>query len=556
MESPRFRSTGFDWIFGIACAGLFLAWVVFCAATDFGRGPGPPGERAMFAIMVAVLVVLFLAGGILGAVRADQRCAVCGRRFAPSAEPAPTASCPHCSQLSAVGARRRNHRAQAWAYSLRLVALLSIASGLYYVFNRAGQTGWSYWLFAPLATLVVGVWWLTVFFLPIVLVTAAKRQGLRNERYTLALARSIAGGSGAMLRDGPIMIWASGPSDSVPMLREQLEQVRGDYSRLIGRTIEPGASLRVYCFDGLRALERYHRQLSLATRNTGGGYIPAPVRMITVSLEGIVSRLKMPERWVRYLYGFYWLELDEGFLPPFWLREAVAHLLAARGDCQELDRLNRGMLASVRRGTALSADQLFQVQEKALVKPGRSWDERPSFTELSQWSPQSWSIGEYLFGGEATEERRKQSVEFLQDLNWSDKQEEVFLRRFGYGYEQLLEAWKKWVLERGEGTHAPPPAPVRDALLHEVIPTIRDSQRPLLDRIHAVRTMGTEGYALGADVLIDLLKSSSAIPREELIWALESISGLTLGDDVQAWLRWWEAVPQAAGRTAQSQQAT
>jgi len=440
----------------------------------------------------------------------------------------------------------RKQQARAWGYILSVLVIVSVSTGLYYAGRVVARTGLSYWIAVPLATLVGAFWWLTAFFLPIFLVTSARRRVLSNERYTLSLAKKSAGVEGREFRNGPITIWSSGPSDPVPMLREQLELVRARLSSLLGRVIETRAPLRIYCFDRRDSLESYHRRLSLATGNSGGGYIPAPARMITISLEGILSRLIEPERWARYLSGFYWLELDEGFLPPFWLREAVAHVLAASGDGQERPRLNRRMLGSLRSGRALDAADLFQVKEKTLVKPVRNWADHDHFTKLCQWSPQSWSLGEFLFGSESTEERRAQSVAFLKDLKSSDRQEEVFERHFGHGYDRLLEDWRKWVLEHGEGTHGPPPPCIRDTLINELIPIIQNSQAPVFERIHAVRVMGMEGYTLGADSLIGLLRTGGEIPREELVWSLESISGSTLGDDPEAWAKWWESVPEQA----------
>ena len=58
--------------------------------------------------------------------------------------------------------------------------------------------------------------------------------------------------------------------------------------------------------------------------------------------------------------------------------------------------------------------------------------------------------------------------------------------------------------------------------------------------------MGQNGFGLGADSLIGLLRNGREAPKKELIWALESISGLTLGDDPDGWAAWWEGVPEEA----------
>jgi hypothetical protein len=439
-------------------------------------------------------------------------------------------------------------------YLVIVLAIVSVSMAIYYTGRVVTRTGAHYSIVVPLAVMVAALWWLTAFFLPIHLVISARRRVLTNERYTLALAKESAAASGMEFRDGAITIWAYGPSDQIPMLREQIELVRARLSSLLGRSVEAWAPLRVYCFLRRDSLERYHRRLSLATGNTGGGYIPAPARIITISIEGVLRRLIEPEHWVRYLSGFYWLELDGGFLPPFWFREAVAYVLAASGDVQALARLNRRMIASLRSGRALDAAELFQVKEKALVKPVRNWADHQHFTRLSQWSPQSWSLGVFLFGASSTDERRVRSVAFLNDLKSSEGQEEIFMRHFGHGYDQLLEDWAKWVLEGGEGTHAPPPDRIRAILVNELIPTLQNNQLPLFERIQAIRVMGMEGYALGTSYLISLLRNGGDIPPEEPVWALESISGSALGNDPEVWTRWWQSVPEEARNRALSEE--
>jgi hypothetical protein len=54
--------------------------------------------------------------------------------------------------------------------------------------------------------------------------------------------------------------------------------------------------------------------------------------------------------------------------------------------------------------------------------------------------------------------------------------------------------------------------------------------------------MGTLGYALGADTLIDLLHDSNPKIRVASQWALENISGCVRGEDSNKWLTWWESL--------------
>jgi hypothetical protein len=531
--------------FVFACGGVVLLCAVLLGQTRVGPTNIKIGALRSGFIVVAATTVLGVLLGVPNAKWPVRTCTVCGRQvlMPPRSD---TPICARCRRRFLGAAPMRRERDQGWGVLLIVLAIVVGSVVLYYACGALARSGLSYWIAVPLAILIGAFWWLASFFLPMALIASGLERGLRNTRYTLALARKSAEVNGVEYGSGPITIWSSGPSDSATMVREQLEQGRSRLSSLFGRQIEPRARLRVFCFDRRDSLESYHRQLSLATGNSGGGYVPAPARMVTVSLEGVTSRLMEPENWVRYLTGFYWLEMAKGFLPPFWLREAVAHLLSSSGDGRQLARLNRRMLASIRRARTLESALLFQVKEQALVKPAQSWADHDSFMKLSQWSPQSWSVGEYLFGGDSTEDRRARSVGFLKDLKPDERQEAEFERHFGHGFDRLLDDWRDWVLEHGEGTHAPPPPAIRDALNRELIPTIQNRQAPLLDRTHAVRIMGGEGYAAGADTLIDLVRTGSEIPREELVWALESISGLTLGDDADAWTNWWQSLPETA----------
>jgi hypothetical protein len=58
--------------------------------------------------------------------------------------------------------------------------------------------------------------------------------------------------------------------------------------------------------------------------------------------------------------------------------------------------------------------------------------------------------------------------------------------------------------------------------------------------------MGQAGFVVGADALIGLLRNGKEIPKAELVWALESISGLAFGDDAATWADWWDGVPEEA----------
>jgi hypothetical protein len=119
----------------------------------------------------------------------------------------------------------------------------------------------------------------------------------------------------------------------------------------------------------------------------------------------------------------------------------------------------------------------------------------------------------------------------------------VFERHFGFGFNRLVENWREWVQNRGIGDFALTPTHIEEDLRNRLIPLIENRQANPDDRILAIRNMGTGRHVLGADALLGLLGNGDPIPRTEVIWALEAISGETYGDDADRWTAWWNALP-------------
>ena len=42
---------------------------------------------------------------------------------------------------------------------------------------------------------------------------------------------------------------------------------------------------------------------------------------------------------------------------------------------------------------------------------------------------------------------------------------------------------------------------------------------------------------------VNLLRGDDTVPHDEVIWALEAISGMTYGDDQDRWSLWWQGLP-------------
>jgi hypothetical protein len=177
------------------------------------------------------------------------------------------------------------------------------------------------------------------------------------------------------------------------------------------------------------------------------------------------------------------------------------------------------------------------------VKQIKGWSDHHNFDKLDQFQAESRSVFEYLGGKQAPQERRDQLCAVLADQEAKTQPAKVFERHFGFGFDHLVESWRAWVHEQGIGTFVPPPSRVTEGLLNRLIPLVENRQVNPEDRTLAIRSMGSKGYVLGADTLIGLLGNDDAIPRVEVTWTLEAISGMAYGDDAERWAAWWNELP-------------
>jgi hypothetical protein len=215
-------------------------------------------------------------------------------------------------------------------------------------------------------------------------------------------------------------------------------------------------------------------------------------------------------------------------------------------DLEARTHLNRKMLAAIGRGTTLPPERFFLARPKHLFRLVRGWYDPARFAEFLQFNAQSWSVAEYLAGAGAPPARRDPFRTILRESPPQALDEATFERAFGYGFDSLLRDWRAWVESQGIGAFTAPPEPIREALTSRILPLIEDFRAPVLNRIAAIRDMGRVGYAFGADTLIALLRHEQGMPREEPIWALQSISGRAWGDDPDRWDAWWAQLPAPA----------
>jgi hypothetical protein len=203
------------------------------------------------------------------------------------------------------------------------------------------------------------------------------------------------------------------------------------------------------------------------------------------------------------------------------------------------------MLASFSRGTALVAEELFRSRPRVLSRALANLYNRSNAVGLRQLQSQASSLVEYLAGSAAPEDRRAPFRAFFKETTRRGDDERIFQRHFGYGYDRLLRDWREWVEARGIGAHSIPPPDLITAIRDRIVPAIRDHNLRVMDRVLAVRDLGRTGFPFGCDALIGLLLKNDRDLREEIIWALEDVSGLALGDDPEGWCTWWNSLPEA-----------
>jgi hypothetical protein len=376
----------------------------------------------------------------------------------------------------------------------------------------------------------------------VVVILRARR--LKSEPSVLRLAGKSAGEEGEVVRSGPTTVWYTGPTNPAPRLLEQMEPTRSRLESLVGSEVGRPPFLRILCFRKRSGFEAFVRpftaHISHFMKTLSGLYFRQPNRILTLCDEELPHHINDQDETARSLFCFYFMETLPGNPLASWVKEGISRCLTAADD--DLTRLNRKMLASLSRGTMLGA-HLFEINDQELLKLIRGWDDHHNFEILDQFQAESWSVVEYLGGEQAPEERRAPFRAFLADNQAKAQPAKVFERHFGFGLDRLVESWREWVQGQGIGTFAPLPPRIEEGLLNRLIPLIENRRANPKDRILAIRRMGSGGHVLGAGALIGVLDQDDVIPRKELTWALEAISGMAYGNDLERWAAWWNTLP-------------
>jgi hypothetical protein len=479
-------------------------------------------------------------------MRTAPFCPDCGRRFLPGRNTAHVALCHECRQRSVDPTTAAKTRARGRRAMVVLLVIYGIAVGFLVPLSyRESYSSSRFWVMFLLVSVGAAAA-LVAFAVGVAVIFAlARLMLLRNERYILWSARNSADREGSVRHLGAVTIWWSGPDDPVPMIQEQIEVARDQVEKLMGQKVDLGHPLRILCFGKRSAFVCYHRRTIPNLWNLDGFYIPSRVPAITFTTDQVAYKLNVSPRLVCSLFVFHFLKMNKGFVPPFWLLQGIGSSLTNCGQVDRLEILNRKMKLALAGRSAPEAD-LFRLKPRAVIRLVRNWYDHRSFAAFSELYARAWSVVEFLGGQQSPPGWRERFSAFLGELPAKGSREAAFQRHFDFGFDGLNERWQKWVLEHGAGSYGPPPPEIRQGLSSRIIPTIADRNARIMDRIQAIREIGLVGYVMGADTLIELLRTSDMVLSPEIVWSLQAVSGQGFGHDVDRWQTWIESVPAAA----------
>jgi hypothetical protein len=472
----------------------------------------------------------------------SARCQSCGKRISAYAGRVGNGLCPACRVAKAPPEKHRRLAIQG--FTIIVGGLLMLSFGLLYPFTssiqgRLGGLGY------PIAAIGLFLIFVCVLAAGLVLRFLMATRRMNDPDHALSVARACGREPGRESTFGPVTVHVFGTDNPSSMLQLQWELSRTRFESLIGERIPDGRELRVFVFGTRNSFDMFFRRAFLYTSNLDGMFVPWSTPTIAITKQYPAYRLADPERTTRILFSYVHLDSYRKRPTPLWLQMGIAHVVASGGDRMESARLNRTMLAAFSRGDSLGKAEFFHISQRLFVKLVRDWRDFASFRRYSQLVAQSCSVAEFLC---SDADRLQRFRAFLGEPTQKSSQEEIFQRHFDHGFEIALERWRSWVLERGIGAHSPPPPEIRDALMERVLPIVEDENADAMARIQAIRDMGRTGYVTGADALIDLLGMDNQVPAEEIIWSLESISGLALGNQPERWIEWFDRLPGDARR--------
>jgi ssDNA-binding Zn-finger/Zn-ribbon topoisomerase 1 len=541
--------------FWAALAVLVLAVVSMYFVASGLPSSGPPSGLSI-ALMLALpvglglLLLVFFLLLVVRAVRESARparlqCPKCATTR-PTVEPEGPRVCPRCRVQQQSSEQVRKEQVKGWSAILALLGILACSIWFMVPASRVVTLSGNHWISAALSIGTTMVALVVALFGALVFLTIIRQRRFRSEESVVAHAEKCSGEPGDTVRAGAATIWCSPSAGAAPAVIALLEDIRERFEAILGREFPIQPPVRIVCFEQRRAWNAFIRPIRPDVvnwpRTLDGLYLPQPFRIIILCREPVSFHVQQFEKSAGICVCHYLMDTAPASRRGAWLEMGISAALTSEE--AGLARLNRQMLSALSRGTVLGT-RVFTFTLKDLAKQLTGWRDQREFALRHQMKAQSRSLFEFLCGKLAPAQRLEQVRAFIFDSQSNAKSDEAFERHFGLAFDEMGARWREWVLEQGVGEFVPVSDEIEKALVTRVIPLIEDRGASRDERILAIRHLGIEGHVLGAGALIDLLRGDDTIPREEVIWALEAISGMPYGDAKDRWSLWWQDLPPA-----------
>lgn len=513
-----------------------------------------PASEGPSPLLPVAALVLLMTWALHRAKQLTRTCSTCGQQFTPAGAADPQAECPACRlKTLADDERTKEQKRQAKERRIGWIALTAIILGLPALFASALQARWGLqsWLLAYLITtalIVIGVpGALIACVLPMLYL---KRRRLLREKNIVQLVERAAGAPGETLRSGPLVVWCAEGTTLGGEIEGQLAATAEHLQTLTGQAPSLGPWLR--CFV-LREREHFEQALKGAgfafdkRFDFESFYLSAPWRVGLFNEGELRRKASDPLASVRNILCYHLAESLGIAWRTSWLCLGLARVAAHREDAGALARVNRHMLSALAAGRTLDAGAFFAPTPLIGFRLGRPPKaELPVLAEIAMKLAQYESVMQFLCGAGSTPARRLAFQNFLRDPRRRKRPSSALAEHFGRSPEALLADWRQWVLQQGVGEHAPPSREHAERLLKGPVATIRNLESPTLERLRAIRQLGRDGYVVGVEALIDVVRQGPADLAEEAIWALETIAGRSFGKDAAQWDAWRASLPASA----------
>lgn len=471
--------------------------------------------------------------------RHARECAACGARFTPARKDDANTACPTCRDearfetLSAeqAASERRTESQRNWTNLLMLDVLFATAAAMFWR-DRFGLVSTFLAVAAGLPALV---------FIAVRLVRKWVIVLPSNMSADIAVAERAGGTPGQVRHVGDVLVWSADGASLADEFEPQLGATRQRLAAVTGRLVSASPKLRVFLFADGDGVLRYLRELGFRLEDRGarrGIYISAPANRLFVGERDARVQEADPCFTLRWLIARHLIEQTGVHVSCAWLLDGLAGMIAYESSEHERASLNRRALAGSATGRTVPAEEWFAGAPARKRRSTGHHADLQTYAWFRQFQTQSRSLIEFVCGQGATPERGAAFQQMCNDRDLQKHPAETFEHHFGCPTDELFAQWRAWVEQQGAGEHLPPPPQVAAHLAAGPLAKISAPETPRRDRIEAIREWGERGYLFGAEHVVASLRGDDEELRAEAVYALECVSGMSLGTTAESWQAW------------------